>query len=163
MLRNQRYFMSRFMQKTLQLTRERDVLAKLLTNGYHCCIRVVCALLWDSLLINLTWKRIEWGISSWENEWNCFRIYRKGTVSAYLVRILEFRTNSKLPRQQTRWELVYHVMPIESFSRNLVRVEQFKIHSCFRTKGRPRNPHTPILKLALMDTVYTSVARVWNR
>ena len=29
---------------------------------------------------------------------------------------------------------------------------KFKIHSCFRTEVRPRNPHTLIPKLALMDT-----------
>ena len=70
------------------------------------------------------------------------------------------KQNSKLPRQQTRWDLVY-VTPIKSLSRNLVRVVQFKIHSSFRTEVRPRNPHTLIPKLALVDTVETPVARVW--
>ena len=39
-------------------------------------------------------------------------------------------------------------------------VVQFKIHSCFRTEVLTRNQHTLILKLALVDTVYTPMARV---
>ena len=39
----------------------------------------------------------------------------------------------------------------------------FKVHFCFRTQVRPRNPHTPIPKLALADTVKTPVARIWSR
>ena len=76
----------------------------------------------------------------------------KGTVSAYLIRILEFRMNSKLPRQQTRSDLVL-VMPIKALLSDLVGVVRFKIHSCFRTEVRPRNTHTPIEKLVLVDTV----------
>ena len=70
--------------------------------------------------------------------------------------------NSKIPRQQARWDLVYYVMPIESLPKKLVRVVQFKIHSCFRSAVRPRNPHTPKPKSASMDTVETAVVRVWN-
>ena len=76
----------------------------------------------------------------------------KGTVSAYLICILEFRINFKLPRQQTRCDLVY-VTPSEPISMNLVGDVLFKTHSCFRTEVRPRNPHTVLLKLALVDTV----------
>ena len=39
-----------------------------------------------------------------------------------------------------------------SLSRDLVRDVQFKIHSCSRNAVRQRNPHTLILKLALVDT-----------
>ena len=37
---------------------------------------------------------------------------------------------------------------------------QFKIHSCFRTEVHPRNQHTLLPKLALVDTVHTPMARV---
>ena len=81
---------------------------------------------------------------------NVFRKFAKnGTVSAYLIRTKEFSMKSKTPWQQTRWDLVYYVMPIKSLSRNIVRVVQFKIHSGFRSEVRPRNPHTPIPELAL--------------
>ena len=52
------------------------------------------------------------------------------------------------------------------FPSNLVGVVQFKIHSCFTTAARKRNPHTLIPKPALVDTVYTPMARVqieWAR
>ena len=60
--------------------------------------------------------------------------------------------NSKVPRQQTKLDLVYYVMPIKSLSANLMGFVQFKIHSLFRTEVRLRNSHTPIPKLALVDT-----------
>ena len=41
-----------------------------------------------------------------------------------------------------------------------MRVAQFKIHSCFRTEVRPRNPHTPIPKLAFVDTLDSSGNRM---
>ena len=50
-------------------------------------------------------------------------------------------------------EVRFDVYNVNSLSRNLVRVVQFKIHSCFRTGARQRNPHSPIPKLALVDTV----------
>ena len=46
------------------------------------------------------------------------------------------------------------------FPSKLVGVVQFKIHSCSRTEARQRDPHTLIPKLALVDTVYTPIARV---
>ena len=46
------------------------------------------------------------------------------------------------------------------FPWNPVGVVQFKIHSCFRTGARQRNRHTLLQKLALVDTVYTPMARV---
>ena len=46
------------------------------------------------------------------------------------------------------------------FPSNLVGVMQFKIHLCSRTGARQRDPHTLIPKLALVDTVYTPIARV---
>ena len=68
---------------------------------------MVCVLYWDFPFINLTRKAIEWGISNQCKEWNCFEKLAKGTVSAFLIRISEFRINSKLPRKQTRWDLIY--------------------------------------------------------
>ena len=35
-------------------------------------------------------------------------------------------------------------------------VVQFKVHSSFRTEGRPRKSHMPISKLALVDTCVDS-------
>ena len=32
---------------------------------------------------------------------------QKGTVSAFLIHISEIRVNSKLSRQQTKWDLIY--------------------------------------------------------
>ena len=63
--------------------------------------------IWDSHLINLICKEIEWGISNQYKEWNCFITFAKGTVSAHSIHIWEFRMNSQLPRQQTRWDLIY--------------------------------------------------------
>ena len=87
----------------------------------------------------------------------------KSTVSAHLVCVSEFRISSAIARQQTRWDLFSNVTPNKSFSRNLVRVLYFRIHSCFRTEFHLRNLQTPISKLALMEIVYTPVTRVWNR
>ena len=56
----------------------------------------------DSLFINLTCNAIEWGISNHCKEWNYVMTFAIGTVSAYLIRISEFRMNYKLPRKQTR-------------------------------------------------------------
>ena len=36
-----------------------------------------------------------------------FHKISKGMVFAFLVHISEFRTNSKLPQKQTRWDLIY--------------------------------------------------------
>ena len=46
------------------------------------------------------------------------------------------------------------------FPRNLVGVVKLKIHSSFRTGALQRNPHTLLPKLALVDTIYTPMARV---
>ena len=77
--------------------------------------------------------------------------FAKRTWSVYLVHIKELRMNFNLPQQQTRWDLIY-VTPIKSLSRKLVSVVQYNIQSCFRSEIRSRNPHTPIPKLALVDT-----------
>ena len=47
-----------------------------------------------SLLMNLTCEEIEYEVSNQCKEWNCLNV-AKGTVPAYLIRISEFRINSK--------------------------------------------------------------------
>ena len=76
-------------------------------------------------------------------------MFAKVTVSAYLIRILEIKMNSKLLRQQTMWDLCN----LNSLSRNLVMVVQFNIRPCFRTGARQWNPLTLTPKLALVDIV----------
>ena len=52
--------------------------------------------------------------------------------------------------------MVYET-PMKYLSGNLVRIVQFKIHSCFRTEVHPRNPHTLTPKLALVDILWVPV------
>ena len=50
-------------------------------------------------------------------------------------------------------EVRIDLFDVNSLSRNILEFVQFKIRSCFRTGARQRNPHTLILKLALVDNV----------
>ena len=50
-------------------------LAKLLTNGYCCWRRVICALFWDSPLVSLASDGIEWGLSDSDRKRKYFRIF----------------------------------------------------------------------------------------
>ena len=116
----------------------------------------------DSPLINLTCNRIKWEFYvRTENEivseyLQKGRFMRMSSVSRNLESILNYHGSR-------RSDLVYCETAMKSLTRNRLRVVQFRIHSSYRTEVRPRNPHTPKPKLALVDTVQAPVARVWNR
>ena len=135
--------------------------SKIKTYKYRSWVRILKSWLQDkvpSYSSGLANRSVGDSFLKWKKK-RIFELIAKETIFDYLSRNWEIGKNSKLPRQQTRWDLV-EVMPIISLLRNFVRVVQFKVHSCFRIEVHPRNPHTVIPKLALVNTVKTPVARV---
>ena len=77
--------------------------------------------------------------------------FAKGTVSACLVRILEFTINSALPRQQTRWDLVYVILLLSR--RNRLILSYTQTHSFHIDAGTSNCVISQVIQFFLLSYV----------